>query len=149
MPRLPVIHPAYRLLAWAVLVLAALVFGYTKGVEQEGLRRDLAAAKADGAAWDSFTDLLRRNAATDSTHYKKLRRLEHENAVLRADVERGRVRLRVAAVCPSGQGEGAGTGLDHGGAPELDPAARPAYFALREGIILQQQQLKACQDRLK
>lgn len=83
-----------------------------------------------------------RVAEIDAQGMKQLGELKNENDSLRNAVARGNVRLRVAASCP---GIAASTGLDNGEAPELNAAARSAYFALREGIGRQFEQLNACQ----
>lgn len=112
------------------------------------------AAKRLQAAQD---DLKQRQAAwaeTETRLYGELRNAETENASLRADVDAGRRRLLVRATCPASPGAGlsdasTAAGVDHGTAAELDPAARPAYFALRDGIKRVTAQLEVCQSRLK
>lgn len=104
--------------------------------------QDDMAAKA--AAW----------AETETDLYGKLRNAENENASLRADIDAGRQRLRVRAVCPASPGAGmpstgTASGMDHGATAELDPASRPDYFALRDGIERVTRQLEACQSRLR
>jgi len=87
----------------------------------------------------------------DAQETEARRKTEDENRRLRDAVAAGDVRLRVAARCPAGPGlpaTAAGPGLDHGAGAELDPAARPAYHALREGLERVGGKLAACQDRL-
>lgn len=89
-------------------------------------------------------------ALIDATHTKEREAARAENDRLRADVERGAVRLRVAARCPSVlSAPGIGAGLGDGAAAELAADARPDYFALRAGIVGQRTQLMACQDALR
>lgn len=86
-----------------------------------------------------------RVAEIDAEGVKRIGVMKNENDRLRNDVERGRVRLRVAATCPASSSSGVG----HEEAPELDATARSAYFALREGLGEQFEQLKACQQILE
>ncbi|MCP1679403.1 lysis system i-spanin subunit Rz [Kerstersia gyiorum] len=118
----------------------------------------LAAQSTDAAKRlkDAQDDLDAKAAAwaeTETDLYGKLRNAENENTSLRADVDAGRQRLRVRAVCPSPSAgvsaAGTASGLDHGATAELDPASRPDYFALRDGIERVTRQLEACQSRLR
>lgn len=86
--------------------------------------------------------------ATIDTERTAERTKAHEEITrLRAGVDAGAVRLRVAARCPAAgvSGPAAGSVVDHGAAPELAPDARPDYFALRDGIGDRQDALAACQ----
>lgn len=91
--------------------------------------------------------LAERINANDRAAIVRLREAKDANDRLSAAVAAGERRLRVAAKCP-GATSAAGAGVDHAGTAELDPAARPAYFALRDGIDQQRQQLMACQGVL-
>lgn len=86
----------------------------------------------------------------DEQETEARRKTEDENRRLRDAVAAGDVRLRVAAHCPAATmpGTAAGPGLDHGAGAELDPAARPTYHALREGLERVGGKLSACQARL-
>ncbi|AZV94499.1 lysis protein [Pseudomonas sp. S 311-6] len=93
-------------------------------------------------------------AETEARLYGELRNAENDNESLRADVDAGRRRLLVRAACPASSVTGlpdtsTAAGLGHGATDELDPAARPAYFALRSGIERVTAQLEACQARLQ
>lgn len=94
-----------------------------------------------------------RNARAEWAAYGGMRNAQVQDDRLRADVDAGRKRLHVAAVCPAAGGRvpdtGAGTGLGNGARAELDPAARSDYFALRSGIQQVTAQLEACQARLR
>lgn len=67
-------------------------------------------------------------------------------AELESRVAAGTGRLRVAARCVPATGAGAGRADP--GAPELDAAARPAYFALRRGLADQYALLQLCRAEL-
>ncbi|WP_217278777.1 lysis system i-spanin subunit Rz [Achromobacter pestifer] len=98
-------------------------------------------------------EINERNAKAEWAAYGGMRNAQVEDDRLRADVDAGRQRLRVAAACPAASGgvpkTGAGAGMGNGTRPELDPAARSDYFALRAGIRRLTAQLKACQIRLR
>ncbi len=91
-----------------------------------------------------------RDAQADAKIYGELRAAEQQINRLMADVDAGRQRLRIAAKCPVRvdpmSEAGSTSGLDDGDAPELDPAARPAYRALREGVERVTAQLKYFQS---
>lgn len=100
----------------------------------------------------AVAEINERNAKAEWAAYGGLRSAQIEDDGLRADVDAGRQRLHVAAACPAAGGgvpkTGAGAGLGNGARAELDPAARPDYFALRAGIRQLTAQLQACQARL-
>lgn len=117
----------------AVLLVLWLVYDYGGDVREDGIK----------AKYLEYLQIASdRVAEIDAQGVKRLGELKNENDSLRNAVTRGNVQLRVAASCP---GIAASPGVDHGEAPELDPAARSAYFSLREGLGRQYEQLIACQ----
>ncbi|MNX70685.1 Bacteriophage lysis protein [compost metagenome] len=98
-------------------------------------------------------EINERNAKAEWAAYGGLRSAQTKDDSLRADIDAGRQRLHVAAACPaSGSGvpeTRAATGVGDGSSAELDPAARPDYFALRAGIQRVTAQLEACQARFR
>lgn len=137
----------WRILAGLGLLAAVLAFGWVGGCIHTGHKWELRQAKQAAAADARYLKLAQSFADTDQRHTQELRRLQDENARLSAAVSSGAVRLRVAAKCPV-QAAAAGAGVDHGEAPELDPSARPTYFALRAGLDRQLEQLNACLETL-
>lgn len=75
------------------------------------------------------------------------------NDQLRDAVDAGDKRLRILAKrpasCPAVPGIADGTELDTGAAVELAPAARRAYFRLRDGVTRDTGKLMACQQILR
>lgn len=100
------------------------------------------AARGQEAAW-------RRSFSQIDQQISQLEADRVEISKLRAAVDAGSVRLHVAAHCSSLSDAAGGSGLGHDAAPELDAAARPDYFALREGLAVQFRQLSACQAILR
>lgn len=82
----------------------------------------------------------------DLKHTAALEAARNENIALAAAVAAGTKRLRVAASCPVPSTET--TGLGDAAGPELNAAARPTYYALRDGLARQAEQLAACQSIL-
>ena len=98
-------------------------------------------------------EINERNARAEWAAYGGMRNAQVEDDRLRADVDAGRQRLRVHATCAAAGGgvppAGAAARVGDGARPELDPAARSDYFALRAGIRQLTAQLQACQARLR
>lgn len=96
-------------------------------------------------------EINERNAKAEWAAYGGMRNAQLEDDALRAAVDAGRQRLHVAAACPAAGGgvseAGAAARVGDGSRPELDPAARSTYFALRAGIREVTAQLAACQGR--
>lgn len=94
-----------------------------------------------------------RNAKAEWAAYGGMRNAQVQDDSLRADVDAGRQRLHVAAACPAASSgvpkAGSGARVGDGARAELDPAARPDYFALRAGIRRVTAQLAVCQARFK
>lgn len=131
------------------LIAASLLAAFMSGWEVNGWRRDADVAdtvRLANKARDALADRLRES---DDAYAVQLQKAQDETNNLRDRVNAGPVRLRIAAKCPnmpqaaSSPGVGAGTGA------ELDPSARTAYFALRDGIDRTEAKLAACQAELK
>lgn len=94
-----------------------------------------------------------RNAKAEWAAYGGMRNAQVQDDGLRADVDVGRQRLHINAVCPAAGGgvsqAGAAARVGNGTRAELDPTARPDYFALRAGIRQVTAQLEACQARVR
>lgn len=89
-------------------------------------------------------------AYVDLQKTKELHDVQARNDDLARAVADDRRRLRIAATCPAAPARSADSaGVDPRAAPELDPAARQDYFALRSGIDRQRLQLEACQAILQ
>lgn len=164
------IPPQYRLAAkgiaativataLALLVLFAYEWSWHRGADHVQAEWDKAVAKAKIEAAALERQRAEDIADIDRTHTAALKEKADEISALRARVAAGTERLRVAARCPTVQ-PAAGAGVDHGkadgpaavpgqpGDAYLDPAAEPSYFALRDGIAHQREQLQACQSIL-
>lgn len=144
-----------------VISIGIFLGGYWKGyadadksaaliAKQEQIDRMGVWLKAANEARANADALAAETAASADKRMKELEHARNENARLRDDVERNRVRLTVNGTCsgavPLGRPD---PGMDHGGACELDAAARSAYFAIRDGIAKQYAQLIAAQDRIR
>lgn len=141
-----------KLIAAAVALIAAFGAGFTVAT----WRADAARLKvAERAAKDlkDMTDARDQLAgvlkASADTYESKLRKARNETTALRDSVADGG-RLRIATTCPDTIPKATpGTSVDSGARAELDPDARRAYFALRDGIDTASGQLAACQDQLR
>lgn len=144
-----------------VVAIGIFLGGYWKGyadadksaalvAKQEQIDRMGVWLKAANEARANADALAEESRASADKRLMELEHAQSENSRLRDDVERSRVRLTVAGSCngavPLGRPD---TGVDHGAACELDPAARQDYFALRDGIARQYAQLTAAQDRIR
>lgn len=165
------IPPRYRLAAkgiaaaivataLALLVLFAYEWSWHRGADHVQAEWDKAVDKAQIDAAALERKHAQAIAEIDRTHTAALKEKTDEVSALRARVAAGAVRLRVAARCPAVPATSAGAGVDHGkadgpdpvagptGDAYLDPAAEPAYFALKDGLARQREQLLACQSIL-
>lgn len=147
----------WKILAIGALALGCVYLGYSYAdaswraeVKQEALDRvgyqlKLAHEREEKArAWQEHV------AAIDALRLKELNDAKAENERLRGLVDTGAVRLRVHGVCERPGNETANhSGRSDEGTCELAPAARSAYFALRDGIIEQRANLIACQAILR
>jgi prophage endopeptidase len=140
----------------------AVVIGiFFTGATVNGWRWEAKWEKREAAYSDAVTEATRQAlerehvlqdalAIVDAEGVINERKHRDETDRLRGDVERGTIRLRVAARCPSSVPQAsAGPGLDLGTRAELDPSARPDYFALVGGIKQSENTLDACQKALK
>lgn len=147
-----------------ILFLAWSAFMHNTGYERADQRAQYREALAAKAAQEQLLELANAHleeeerlealiAVMEANAYAALQEKNREIEKLRADVDAGAVRLRVKARCPASLPAASepapGAGVDTGGTAELDPSARPAYFALRSGIAKQETQLKACQGVLR
>ncbi len=113
-------------------------------LEQQHTAERLAAAEAARAQEQT---LVAAAAAADQLHSGELTSAELKIRDLEQRVAVGTGRLSVAARCPAARvpetAATAGVG-DRSERAELDPVARPAYFALRRGLAAAEQALKLC-----
>lgn len=153
----------WKPLAVFILLLVTWLHGHSSGVENTDRKWQAIFSKQETAAVRERLareveyrtrekELNDQIAFVEQTGYALLQETLNENQKLRAAVDAGAVRLRVKARCPilpaaSEAAPGAGVGDD--GTAELDPSARPDYFALRAGIENQAAQLSACQAILR
>lgn len=145
------------------LAAAALVGAFLAGWTVNGWRGKAAADKKALQSLKEATDartlaegqrdaLAARLRASDDLHAAQLRKAQNETNSLRDRVSAGPVRLLVAAKCPAAPNlpqAASAPGVDSGAGAELDPFARSAYFALRDGINRAEAKLAACQEQLK
>ena len=142
--------------------IAWTVQGWRYGEQLAGQRAARADEVAEGQRqareilarrYVAVAEINERNARAEWAAYGGMRNAQIQDDGLRADVDAGRQRLHVRATChAAGSGvsaSGPAAGVDHGARPELDPAARSDYFALRAGIHQLTAQLEACQARLR
>lgn len=139
-----------------IVSAVALVAAFGGGFQVATWRADAAQLKvAEQAAKDlkDMTDARDQLAgvlrASADTYESKLRKERNATTALRDSVADGG-RLHIAATCPDTSPKATqNTNVDSGAWAELDPAARRAYFALRDGIDTASGQLAACQDQLR
>lgn len=160
--------PSPRLLiAAGALTVAFLAGWWTNGTRWEartsqeareraesGRQAAIRAAAMQRELSDARDVLAARLQLSDDQHAKALETAQHETNRLRDCVAAGTCGLRVLARCPApGVPEPASSassaGVDPGTGAELDGAAGPAYFALRDGIDQAAAKLSACQEQLK
>lgn len=154
-----IIPPQIRL----ALAAGALVTAFVGGWEVNGWRLTSAhdaerlQAAADAAESLRFANASRdalaaRLRASDDLHAAQLQKAQNETNRLRDRVSAGPARLLVAAKCPAAPvlpQAASAPGVDSGTRAELNPEARSAYFALRDGINATEAKLAACQAELK
>lgn len=160
---IPAAFRPYFLYAKVAVMLILLMMAWMHGSHHKDLEwsarwtahlaaDDKAFAMQDARFRKQEQDNQAQVAIAESIAYSALQEKQHELEKLRADVAAGNRRLRVKAVCPSvpaAPGAAQDPGVDHGGAAFLDPAAEPAYFALRAGIEQVEGQLAGCQGVLR
>ena len=118
----------------------------TSAHDAERLQAAENAAESLRLAQQSVDAMAARLRASDDAHAAKLRKAQDETNRLRS--AGSSVRLLVNASCPDMPQAASAPGVDSGTRAELDPAARPAYFALRDAIDRAEAQLAACQAEL-
>lgn len=74
---------------------------------------------------------------------------ENETSALERAVADGTKRLRVKASCPTVRTDGTVPDGAGEGTAELEPAARPDYYALRRGLDRQYAELQFCRSELR
>lgn len=131
-----------RVVAALLLVAAVWVGGY-RTAERAFKAKEVQALQESIALRDKHAAEV---AQIDRTYTAALEAARNENQALAAAVAAGTKRLRVAASCPVPAGQPASVGDATG--PELNAAARPTYYALRDGLARQAEQLAACQSIL-
>lgn len=136
----------WGLIARIVGVLACIIFVWTAGYRYANQKHAAADAKALSAAIAERDRLAKHIAEIDNTYSAALEAARNENQALAIAVAAGAKRLRVAASCPVPKGQPASVG--DAARPELDAAVRPTYYALRDGLARQAEQLAACQSIL-
>lgn len=148
----------WRALAAAVLAAALFAAGWTvsgwrSSAEIDALRARHAALgqQAGERARRQEAALAEAIARIDQVRTAERRKADEEITRLRAALDAGAVRLRVAVRCPTPllPEAAAGAGVDHGAGAELAADARPDYFALRSGIGRLEAKLAACQSVLQ
>ena len=141
--------------------VGALVGAFGAGWYAQGLRWDADVASREAAASAAQTEASNRAVAQiaaervaaqqrEADAIQHLARLQHENDDLRARVDAGAVRLRVAAKCPSVPAP-AGTIPGEPGRTfaELDGDAERAYFAHRDAIAKWTARLEQCRAEVR
>lgn len=143
----------------AACLLGGFLSGYnvadwrlTAQANAEAVERTQRAEKVRDEAIAAYNHLAGELAAAGDTHAAELRKSQNETNSLRDRLSIGAVGLRLAGKCPAaalGPQAAPGPRVDTGTGAELDPTARRAYFALRDGIDRAGAQLAACQGELK
>lgn len=125
-------------------VTGFLVYKYQQA-KHEAIHQTMIASHADALslAYQEREKLAERISKLDHESSQRLKVAQDENAALAAAVANGKRRLRVAAKCPTTQASTTAS-MGDGEAPELDATARPAYYALKDGITKQLEQLTFC-----
>jgi prophage endopeptidase len=154
---IPVIPPWIKLAAGA----ACLVAAFSAGWAWQGSRKDAEAATVARAQAEATAEAVRKVNAAHNRERDALQKLADDRLLelqgaqnatndLRDRVAADAVRLRIRATCPAVRVPAAGPApsVGDGEGAELDPAARRAYFALRDGINRAEAKLAACQDAL-
>jgi len=153
--------PDLKTAAVVALIVGVLAFGggykvadwrLTGQYTAEKLEASQEAAKALAAMTDERDILAGKLSAATDKHVNELRNAQNETNRLRDRLANSDGGLRIAATCPESrlgpQASSPGR-VDTGKGAELDPIARRAYFALRDGIDRAVAQLAACQDELR
>lgn len=147
-----------RAIAIALILAATFGAGWSVNGWRLGQAHEQERLQASEQARESLRlmTVSRDALATDlrtsgDIHATKLQEAQNETNRLRDRVSVGDQRLRIAVRCPSAAdlpGSTPSAGLGAATSAELDPSARSAYFALRDGIVRAEATLAACQDQL-
>jgi prophage endopeptidase len=140
----------------AALLIGAAGAWYVQGIrwDNDVAERDLSTATAIVANVDAVnSQLIASRAQTEqirATFIEYKQGKENETNALERAVADGSKRLRVAARCPAAvRTDGTVSGGTGSGEPELDPAARLDYYALRRGLDRQYGLLQFCRSELR
>lgn len=132
----------YTALAGVVLGFGYGQWQYERGYDAAEAKRKLDVAELQTKIANEHIASVSRLNALEIAH-GEIERLSHEKeAAFSAGVERGRIGLRVnVARCPT---QAPNARLGETGAAELAPASRQDYFALRNGLSRQYNDLTRC-----
>jgi prophage endopeptidase len=128
---------------------------YVQGIrwDNDVAERDLATATAIAANVNAVNhQLVAAQAQTEAiraTFIEYKAGKENETSTLERAVADGTQRLRIAARCPAVRTDATVSGRTGSGQPELEPAARSDYFALRRGYDQQYGLLQFCRSELR
>lgn len=120
-----------------------------KGMQVDALQT---AIKERDEAIGERDRLARQLGTIDTTGTAQRTKDQTNENNLRATVAAGAGRLRIAAKCPAtptADGPPAGSGVDSGTAPVLDPSFGQDYFNLRANIRDGENKLSTCQASLR
>lgn len=152
----------YVILVGVLLIAALAWFVEHQASQLQAVRGELKEAKDkendERKRADAYLLAIRAKDAAafeaqqrEAEYLFRLKEADHETKTLADDVADARRRLRVAANClraSSGTGTTARAASADAGGAELDAAARPAYYALRAGILKSQAQIEGLQQRV-
>ena len=147
----------WRLFAIAAAVVVVFLAGWNVNgwrwenkVSAMQLAWSTAATEASEAARDKEQQLAAQVAELDARYTAERKIRDEETNSLRAAVDAGARRLRIAATCPADRvpATAAGPGVDTGAGAELTADARSAYFDLRSGLSRVEAKLAACRGIL-
>lgn len=143
----PLLLKWWKPLAVVVVLAAWSGWVYVQGKDDVQQKWDAENARVATALSVVFEKSAKETEVIRETFIEYKRGAEAVTNRLELDVASGDKRLRIKAACrmpdpsiPSGTGSGTA---------ELDPAARPAYYALRRGLDEQRGLLNLCRARLK
>lgn len=139
----------WKILGALAIVSAASGWGYVEGRSAVQTEWDADSARIAQALAVAFTKSAAETEKIREVFIEYKQQAEVVTGGLERDVAASRSRLRVKATCsnmPNGSTVPGGTQT---GTVELDPAARPAYFALRRGLAEQLGLLNLCRAELK
>lgn len=140
-----------RILAVLVIACSLLAFWYHNKLDDahaslKTTQQQLAQEKWSREALESMSA---SNAAIDKQHQEDLASAKSENERLRADVERGVKRLRLAATCDPVRDSSTAASGSNDARARLTPAAQRDYFTLRERIAQATSQINGLQSYIR